>query len=625
MTEYNIENIETLPFREAIRSRIAMYLGSADMSGVYNAIQEIISNSIDEYYMGYGKRIDIILQDNNCITITDYARGIPFGIKEDGSNVLVDIFSKPHTGGKFNDKVYNSVVGLNGIGGKATCLSSLIFRVSSCRDGVMAVANFEKGELLSYNEVKTADKNGTSVYFIPDPAVYNLEPINIEFEELCERCQNLSYLTKGLTFNLTYVKNKEQQENRVYCAKNGLVDLIKNKSLNPIHPNPIYYELEEGDIKVEIALQWTKEKEKSYTFTNGIHNIEGGTSLTGFKTSITRNLNKLFNTSLSGELARTGLIYAVFCKIPNPSFANQTKTKINNPELRQIVDRAFTEAINRFKVFHDDDLKKIEEFLRREEKAESEANKARDAVINYEKRITESKKKKIKMPDKFKDCEKHGNDSLLIIAEGNSAVAGLMPARNVNYEALYGIRGKIINLLKNPIEECLENQEVSDIILALGCGIQEKYNSKKLNFGKVAIAVDADPDGKNILCLLVTLFYVLTPKFIEEGRLCWLRAPLYRLTKGDKRVFAYSKKELLELQKKYPGWEQGYNKGIGEMSAKDMENSMMNEKERRLEVLTIKDAEEAYSSLLMLMGPDILPRKEFLFKNVDFKKLYEEV
>ena len=295
--------------------------------------------------------------------------------------------------------------------------------------------------------------------------------------------------------------------------------------------------------------------------------------------------------------------------------------KVNNPELRQLTDRAFTEGIKEFAVRKKEDFDKILAFLNKIEKAEAAAEKARNAVLNHERKELEQKKKKIAMPDKFKDCEKHGEDSMLIICEGNSALAGLMPARDVNTEALYAVRGKVKNLMKHPLEECLENQEVSDIILALGCGIQKKYNAKKLNFGKVAIATDGDVDGLNIMCLIATMFWVLMPEFIKEGRLCWLRAPLYRLSKGDKRVFAYDDKELVELRKKYPNWEQGRNKGLGEMTAEDMEASMMHKDNRHLEILTVKDVVEAGESLRMLMGTDVEGRREFLFENVDFSKL----
>lgn len=203
----------------------------------------------------------------------------------------------------------------------------------------------------------------------------------------------------------------------------------------------------------------------------------------------------------------------------------------------------------------------------------------------------------------------------------NSALAGLLPARNVNTEALYAVRGKCKNLLKHPLDECLENQEVSDIIMSLGCGIQDKYNSKKLNYGKVAIAVDSDVDGKNIMCLIATIFWVLMPEFIKEGRLCWLRAPLYHLSKGNKRVFAYNEKELIELRKTHPDWSQGRMKGLGEMTADDMEASMLHKDNRRLEVLTIHDVEQAKASIEMLMGKEVAPRREFLFNNVDFSKL----
>ena len=263
----------------------------------------------------------------------------------------------------------------------------------------------------------------------------------------------------------------------------------------------------------------------------------------------------------------------------------------------------------------------VVEILTKIEKAEAAAIRAREAVLNMEKKEAEQKKRKVSSSDKFKDCEKHGQDSMLIISEGNSALGGLMPARDVNTEALYAVRGKVKNLMKHPLDECLENQEVSDIILALGCGIQDKYNSKKLNYGKVAIATDADSDGYAIMCLIATMFYVLMPKFIEEGRLCWLRAPLYRLTKGDKRVFAYDDAELEELKKTHTGWEQGRNKGLGEMTAGDMEASMMHKTNRRLEILTIRDAEAARESLKMLMGTEVDDRREFLFNNVDFNIL----
>lgn len=614
-TNYGINDIETLSFKDGVRKRIAMYLGSADMQGVYNAIQEIISNSIDEFYMGYGKKIDINLNGNE-VTICDYARGVPFGIKEDGTNVLVDIYSKPHTGGKFNDKVYNSVAGLNGIGAKATCLSSEIFTVTSTRNKQSATAIFKKGILKDYKEYKSDKMDGTLITFIPDQEVYNLEQIKIDFEKICNTCKNLSYLTKGLTFE---IKDQKTNKSNTYCAKNGLLDLIADKAKNPVHEHPFYYQLKDGQNEVEIALQWTKEKEKTFVFTNGLENVEGGTSLTGLKTAITRNLNKEFKRNFNGEMARTGLVAAIACKTPNPSFANQTKTRINTPELRQLADRAFSEYFKTFIKKYPEDAELIKEYLSKEEKAEEAADRARNAVINAQAKIATARTKKTIMPVKLKDAEFLGENSMLLIAEGNSAMAGLASGRDTEHYGILGIRGKIRNLLSCPLDEGLENEEVQSILTALGCGILDKYDSKKLRYGKVGIAVDADDDGCHIACLIMSLFKALMPQFIEEGRLCWLKAPLFKVKKGKDNYYFYNEEELLQSQIK---GEQTRYKGLGELTAEDTKESLFNKKNQRVEILIPDD--NSFFRLDELMGSDVKPRKDFVFSGaIDFSKIVD--
>ena len=492
-SNYGINDIETLSFRDGVRQRIAMYLGSADMQGVYNAIQEIISNSIDEYYMGFGSRIDISLTKEGMITIKDYGRGIPFGIKEDGTNTLVDIFSKPHTGGKFNNKVYNSVAGLNGIGAKATCLSSLKFVVNVARGYESAVAMWEKGELKNYNESQLSyEFYGTTIQFILDPEVYNLEPINIDFKVLCDRCKNLSYLTKGLLFNLEY-NDGSNKIKKSYCAKDGLLDLIKDNVTNPIHNKPIYFELEEDNLKAEVAMQWTKDKEKSFVFTNGLEQSEGGTSLTGVKTAITNFMKKQFKDGFSGDMARTGLVFAVACKIPNPSFANQTKTKINNPELRGLCQRATGQALQDFLIKRPNEIKQVVDFLAKEKKAEAAAERARRQVLETTKDIEKNQKKKVFASDKLKDAEFLGNKSTLLIVEGNSAAASMAIARDITRYGILAIRGKILNCLSNPDEKIFQNEEIKLLLSAMNI-TPGKYDSKKLRYGKIAICVDADSD-----------------------------------------------------------------------------------------------------------------------------------
>ena len=617
--EYNIDSIQSLDFRTGVRTRINMYLGSDDIEGTYQAFKEIINNSTDEAIAGYGKLIHIeVNEKENSISVRDYGRGVPFGIREDGENVLVSIYSKSHTGGKFNSSVYKNASGLNGIGAKCVCLSALKFKVQSFRDGKSAIAYFEKGNLISYKEVPVRELNGTYINFIPDPEVFSNGTIGYSYQKICEDIKDISYLYSGVTFEIV---NQTTGEKQIYCAKNGIVDFVTDNMTAPLQKHIITSSVSDGTDSVEIAFQWGTKHETGYVFVNGLRCPEGGSPITGARAALTKTFNSLANEAFDGEKIRQNLFYVINCKVENPSFANQTKTKINNPSLRTLASNAFTAALKDMNTKYNTEFNTIVELLRKVEKAEAAAEKARNAVLNMERKETEQKKKKITSSDKFKDCEKHGQDSMLIICEGNSALGGLMPARDVNKEALYAVRGKVKNLLKHPLDECLENQEVSDIIMALGCGIQNRYNSKKLNYGKVAIAVDADVDGYNIMCLIATMFYVLMPDFIKEGRLCWLRAPLYRLTKGDKRVFAYDDNELAELRKKYPNWEQGRQKGLGEMTAEDMENSMLHPTERHLEVLTIKDMEAAAETLKMLMGEDVEPRKKFLFENVDFSIL----
>jgi DNA gyrase subunit B len=588
------------------------------MQGVYNAIQEIISNSIDEFYMGYGDKIEIGLSDSpegQIVTITDHGRGIPFGIKEDGTNVLVDIFSKPHTGGKFNDKVYNSVAGLNGIGAKATCLSSFKFSVSVARGFNNAMATWTKGELDSYKETELEyEQYGTSIQFILDPEVYNLEPINIDYNILCNKCKNLSYLTKGLTFDLkNYDKNGVETHN-VYCAKNGILDLVEDNVTSPIHSTPLYFELEDENEKVEVALQWTKGKEKSFVFTNGLHNSEGGTPLTGMKTAITTFMKKQFRGEFDGDMARTGLIFAVSCKTPNPSFANQTKTKINNPSLRGLAQRATGAALSAFQEQYPDEFKSIIDFLSKERKAEQAANRAREAVLTQNKEIAAAAKKKVLMADKLKDAEFLGEEATLLIVEGDSAAGAIIQGRDVDHYGLLPIRGKCINALSNPMEDVLANEEVKAILMAMGITANGTFNPKKLRYGKLGICVDADDDGAHIALLVTALIYALCPEFVLDGRLCWLKAPLYKVVSGGKVNYYFNDSEL---PKDVKGEITRY-KGLGEMKPEDVESAMFG-KYQRLE--QIDPSPMGLHTLEQIMGKDVQPRKDFVFNNIDFSTI----
>ena len=614
---YDIDSIQSLDFREGVRTRIQMYLGSDDNEGTYQALKEIINNSTDEALAGYGKTIAITLNEHdNTVSVRDYGRGVPFGIREDGENVLVSIYTKSHTGGKFDHSAYKNASGLNGIGGSCVCLSSEMFHIISYRDSKRADAIFEKGNLIYYKEEANDPKtnpNGTWISFNPDPEVFCNGAIGYDYDRICQDIKDISYLYPGLRFIVSCGEKTE-----TYCAKNGIVDFVEQSIKKPLHKHIITGVASDGTDSIEIAFQWGTKHETAYVFVNGLRCPEGGTPITGARAAITKTFNTLANASFEGEYIRKNLLYVVNCRVENPSFANQTKSKINNASLRTLATTAFTNALKDMNTQYPNEFNAIAEMLTKIEKAEAAATRAREAVLNMEKKEQEQKKRKISSSDKFKDCEKHGQDSMLIISEGNSALGGLMPARDVKTEALYAVRGKVKNLMKHPLDECLENQEVSDIILALGCGIQEKYSARKLNYGKVAIATDADVDGYAIMCLIATMFYVLMPKFIEEGRLCWLRAPLYKLEKGKDKAFAYDDEELAKVKVGRESWTITRAKGLGELNSEDMEMSMMNPKERRLEILTISDAEAAAESLKMLMGPNVEDRRDFLFENVDF-------
>lgn len=618
---YSANDIQTLSPGRAYRERIGMYL-SADLQEAMDlGLRELIYNAQDEYAATGQKDAQIkitIDTKTNEITAEDNMRGIPCSVRDDGMNSLTAAFLVPHSGAKYDDKTaYSSSVGCNGQGIKIVCHTAKWLKVEVQRDGKTFYQSFHETDdgAVADADVKViskSNKTGTKITYIPSEKVYGKDT-RIDIDVLSKTLRQLSYFSCGLKIILS-VDGEEQ----VFISKNGLIDgLDTTNALS----KPFHYLNNIADCEVELALQWVKKKGQIRGYANGLYMPDGGAFISQFKSSLTRTFNSLSGKKFDGDTIRGVLDGYVSVKVRVGQFSNQAKTALANKNAATATSAAITEALKQFFAQRSSDFNTVVTMLEKVEKADAAAEKARNAILSYEKKETENKRKKIQLPDKFKDCEKHGEEAMLVICEGNSALAGLLPARDVGVEALYAVRGKVKNLLKHPLDECLENQEVSDIIMALGCGIQSKYNSKKLNYGKVAIAVDADSDGFNIMCLISTLFWVLMPDFIKEGRLCWLRAPLYHLTKNNKRIFAYNDEELKELKKKYPDWSQGRMKGLGEMTAEDMELSMMNKKERRLEVLTIRDVELAKESIEMLMGTEVEKRRDFLFENVDFSKL----
>ena len=404
-----------------------------------------------------------------------------------------------------------------------------------------------------------------------------------------------------------------------YCAKNGLLDLIKDNANDSLHSTPVYFELEDGANKCEVALMWTRGKEKSFTFTNGLYQSEGGTSLTGVKASITNFIKKEFTGGLDGDMARTGLVYAVACKTPNPSFANQTKTKINNPELRGLAQRTTTQALQDFKIRKANEYKAVIDALVREKKAAAAAERARRNVLEASKDIEKNQKKKVFASDKLKDAEFLGEQSTLLLVEGNSAGASMAMARDIKKYGILSLRGKCINCLSNPEEKIFQNEEIKLLLSAMNI-TPGRYDAKKLRYGKIAICSDADADGGHIGLLIMAALRYLAPQFIEEGRLCWLRSPLYIVKNGKNESYYFTDEEFNAVRGKIKG-EVSRAKGLGALSEKQAKASMFTEEYQRMDKLEA----DADSIILLeeLMGKDVEPRRDFVFNKIDFSEVRE--
>ena len=506
------------------------------------------------------------------------------------------------------------------IGGKGTALSSDLFEVWSIRDGQEAYLRLKKGVKEKFTVTPTAaNYTGTKVKFTPSPEVYNLEKIEINFEDIKKMCRDWSYLYPQVTFELS---NKITGECISYRSKNGLLDFMKDTGAAPLHKTPLHISYKDGDIEAEIVMEWTDSRnEKGYTFTNGLENPEGGTSLTGVKTALTNYFKKKVKGECSPEVLRKGLLYAVSCKVPHPSFANQTKTKVNNPELRGLCQKATTKMLEDFENHRSNEFNKILEILMKEVKAEAAAEKARKQVLEATKDIEKNQKRKVFATDKLKDAEFLGEDSILLIAEGDSAMGGLAQARDYKKYGIMAIRGKIINALSHPEEKIFQNEEIKLLLSAMNI-VPGKYDAKKLRYGKLAICTDADADGYHIGLLIMAALRFIAPQFIEEGRLFWLRSPLHIVTSGKTESYYFTDEEFEAAKEagKIKG-EVIRNKGLGSLEPEQAHRSMFTEEFQRMDPL-IADT-DSIILLEELMGKDVEFRKQFVYNQIDFSEVRE--
>lgn len=615
---YDAESIKSLSFKDGVRTRISMYLGSDDIEGTYQAFKEIINNATDEAIAGFGNKIEISINEKlNAIRVRDYGRGVPFGSNETSKNVLVDIYTKAHTGGKFDDTAYKNASGLNGVGGSCVCLSAQWFDVFSIRGGMEAHASFKKGELVEYEEYESNLPSGTIVEFSPDPEVFKTGEIGYSYKKICEDIRNISYLYSGITFE---IKNENTKEAKSYCAKNGIIDFVKDNINKPLHKHIIYDSVIDtnGD-KLEIAFQWGSGKEQSYVFVNGLLCPEGGSPITGAKTSITRTFNSLSKQNFDGDAIRGGLFYVINCSVSQPSFANQTKSKINNTNLRTLASNCFSNALKQMKAKYNEEFESIVELLKKIAKAEAAAERARKQVLDATKDIEKNQKKKVFASDKLKDAEFLGADSTLLLVEGLSAASSIAMARDEKKYGILALRGKMINAFSNDDEKFYQNEEVKLLLSAMNI-VPGKYDSKKLRYGKIGILTDADADGYAIGLLIMCALYKVAPQFIQEKRLCWMRSPLYIVKNHGQETYYYTDAEFDAIRAKVKG-EVQRNKGLGALSPEQAHRSMFTKEFQRMETL-IED-ENSLTLLSQLMGSDSAPKHKFIWDNIDFSEIKE--
>lgn len=614
---YTAKDIVSLSPGRAFREKIGMYLSADRQEAINLGLRELIVNVQDEFEVYKPKnpllKIELFI-DKKEIRVSDNMRGIPCAIREDGINSLTAAFLIPHSGGKHQEGAYTSSIGINGEGNKVVCHTAKWLEVEVHREGNIYFQRFEsddEGAKAVTEVITTPEKNqtitGTTITYQPDEKVYG--DIFIDINKLRTMLEEMSYFTKGLKIELVYNGKTE-----IFYSKNGLIDgLISEFSIG----KPFSYFYEDNECKVELALQWVSKNGNIRGYANGLYMPDGGAFISSFKTSLTRTFNNLANKKFAGEQIRNCLDGFVSVKVHVGQFSNQAKTALANKEAGSATSIATNICLKEFYNRHNSDFNKVVEILDRVTKAEVAAEKARQQILNAEKEVEKNQKKKVFASDKLKDAEFLGQDSTLLLVEGNSAASSIAMARNTDHWGILALRGKMISGFSNSEEKFYQNEEVKLLLSAMNI-VPGKYDSKKLRYGKIGICADADADGYSIGLLIMCALYKIAPQFVEEGRLYWMRSPLYIIKAKDKEYYYYTDEEFEKSKIKGV---QTRIKGLGGMSAEQAHDSMFTEEFQRFEQL-IPD-EDSFALLSDLMGPDSTPKHDFLFDNLDFSIIRE--
>lgn len=628
---YDADSISILEGLEAVRKRPGMYIGSVSTKGLNHLIYEIVDNAVDEHLAGYCSEIRVTLEKDGSATISDNGRGVPVDLHATGVSAERVVYTTLHAGGKFDDSAYKTSGGLHGVGSSVVNALSTYMDVEVSRDGYIHHDRYERGKPVIELEdgllptIGKTRKTGTKVNFLPDDAIF--EKTRFRAEEVKSRMHETAYLNPALTI-IFEDKRGSETEHIVYHEPEGILGFIEdlNSKKEAVH-EPVYFKGESDGIEVEVAFQYVNEfHENVLGFCNNIYNAEGGTHLTGFKTTFTTVINqysrelgilKEKDANFTGADIRNGMTAIISIKHPDPRFEGQTKTKLDNPDAAKACSKVTNDEIIRYFDRNLDNLKKVIGCAEKAAKIRKTEERAKTNLLTKQKYSFDSN-------GKLANCEsKDAGKCEIFIVEGDSAGGSAKTARDRMYQAILPIRGKILNVEKASMDKVLANAEIKTMINAFGCGFSEGYGNDfditKLKYDKIVLMTDADVDGSHIDTLLLTFLYRFMPELIYDGHVYIAMPPLYKVVpkRGEER-YLYDDKALEEYKRTHSGdfTLQRY-KGLGEMDADQLWETTLNPENRVLKRVEIEDARMASEVTELLMGSDVPPRKKFIYDHAD--------
>jgi len=631
-SEYSAGQIQVLEGLEAVQKRPAMYIGSTDTRGLHHLVYEVVDNSIDEALAGHCDSIEVVINEDGSVSVRDDGRGIPVDTHEEYDRPAVEvIMTVLHAGGKFDSKSYQVSGGLHGVGVSVVNALSKWLEVEIKRDGAVWRHRFDHGEpeddLERVRDMADDEETGTEIRFWPDDDIF--ETTEFTFSTLESRLRELAFLNPGVEIAIRDERPEDPEEivESTFEYEGGIKEFVEylNETRDVLHEDVVYVSDEEDDIHVEIALQATAGVQGSiHAFANNINTREGGTHLTGFKTALTRVINDYATSNsmlsdlegtLKGDDIREGMTAVISVKHPDPQFEGQTKTKLGNSEVRGIVESAVHEELATYLEEHPDTAESIISKAVEAAKARKAAKKAEE--LTRRKSALES----TSLPGKLADCQtRDPEDSELFVVEGNSAGGSAKQGRNPEYQAILPIKGKILNVEKHRLDRILENNEIRNLITAIGTGIGEEFDIEEARYHKIIIMTDADVDGAHIRTLLLTFLYRHMTPLIESGYVYASQPPLYRIRYKGETYDAMTEDEREEIIEDVcdgnPSQVQRF-KGLGEMNPEQLWETTMNPENRILKQVTIEDAAAADRMFSVLMGDAVEPRKQFIKEHAD--------